>query len=74
MAGVTGLGEDLADGAVVMSMCDSSHTCGKKFTTECFCEQKVPTVHMDRFEYIYHEINGCKKRCAYVKPSGKVNH
>ncbi|CAI5702282.1 unnamed protein product [Peronospora effusa] len=79
--GTAGVG-DLSDNAVVTHMCSCSHACGEICTVEGICEQKVHLKKSARtytgargsFDYIYQEMNGCKKRCAHVKSSGEVNH
>lgn len=82
MACATDLSEDLVDNAVVTHMCSNSHACGEMCTVDGICEQKVHLKKSARtytgargsFEYIYQDMNGCKKRCARVLPSGEVDH
>ncbi|CAI5708169.1 unnamed protein product [Peronospora destructor] len=80
--GMAGVGDESADNVVVTHMCSYSHACKEMCTVEGICEQKFHLKKSARtytgargsFEYIYQEMNGCKKRCAYIKPSGEVNH
>ncbi|KAG7378689.1 hypothetical protein PHYPSEUDO_009758 [Phytophthora pseudosyringae] len=74
--------EDSDDDLVVTHMCSGSHACGEMCTVDGICEQKVHlkkdarmyTGARGSFEYIYQEMNGCKKHCVHVLPSGQVDH
>ncbi|KAI9916759.1 hypothetical protein PsorP6_017947 [Peronosclerospora sorghi] len=65
-----------------MHMCSHSHACGEMCSVDGICEQKVHLKKSARtytgargsFEYIYQEMNGCKRHCAYLIPSGEVEH
>lgn len=70
------------DNSSVSHMCAGSHSCGGMCTVDGICEQKVHLKKSTRtytgargsFEYVHHEMNGCKKHCARILPRGEVNH
>ncbi|GMF52252.1 unnamed protein product [Phytophthora fragariaefolia] len=82
MASPVDLTEALDDGAPVAHMCAGSHACPEICQIDGICEQKVHLKKSARtytgargsFEYIYQEMNGCKKPCTHVLPSGEKHH
>ncbi|GMF52254.1 unnamed protein product [Phytophthora fragariaefolia] len=62
--------------------CLGTHLCPKACMVDGICEQKVHLMRSARtyagargsFEYIFQEMNGCKKQCARVLASGMTNH
>ncbi|EEY54237.1 uncharacterized protein PITG_07840 [Phytophthora infestans T30-4] len=78
----SGVSEVAVDYAAATHMCTGSHACGEMCTVDGICEQKVHLKKSARtypgkrgsFEYIYQEMNGCKKHCTLVVPSGEMNH
>ncbi|KAE9025238.1 hypothetical protein PR001_g11919 [Phytophthora rubi] len=79
MTPVTYFGERVA---AVTHLCAGSHACPESCQIDGICEQKVHLKKSARtyagargtFEYIYQEMNGCKKQCAHVLPSGDKDH
>ncbi|KAE9032508.1 hypothetical protein PR003_g7751 [Phytophthora rubi] len=73
---------DFGDDASVAHLCAGSHACPETCQINGICEQKVHlkksartyTGERGTFEYIYQEMNGCKKQCAHVLPSGDKDH
>ncbi|RLN97045.1 hypothetical protein BBJ28_00018850 [Nothophytophthora sp. Chile5] len=63
-------------------MCLGTHSCGALCGVDGICEQKVHLKKSSRtyqgvrgsFEYVFQEMNGQKKPCAHVLPSGKRDH
>ncbi|RLN44559.1 hypothetical protein BBJ28_00012503 [Nothophytophthora sp. Chile5] len=63
-------------------MCLGTHRCGALCEVDGICEQKVHLKKSSRtyqgargsFEYVFQEMNGQKKPCAHVLPSGKQDH
>ncbi|ETP29022.1 hypothetical protein F442_21761 [Phytophthora nicotianae P10297] len=76
------LGGNVVDNTSETHMCTGSHACGEMCTVDGICEQKVHLKKSSRrftgergsFEYIFQEMNGCKKQCACVLPSGELDH
>ncbi|KAE8984028.1 hypothetical protein PF011_g20941 [Phytophthora fragariae] len=76
--------EDSVDmeGSPVTHMCLASHACPELCQVSGMCEQKVHLKKSSRtyqgargsFEYIYQEMNGCKKQCICVVPGGRHDH
>ncbi|KAG6946918.1 hypothetical protein JG687_00016445 [Phytophthora cactorum] len=74
---VPDLSEDSVDDVAVTHMCLGSHACPEMCRVDGICEQKVHLKKSARtyagargsFEYIYQEMNGCKKQCTRVLPS-----
>ncbi|KAG7378686.1 hypothetical protein PHYPSEUDO_009755 [Phytophthora pseudosyringae] len=74
------LSED--DSVALTHMCLGSHACSDLCAVDGICEQKVHLKKSSRtyagargsFEYIYQEMNACKKPCTRVLPSGARHH
>ncbi|EGZ07710.1 hypothetical protein PHYSODRAFT_253899 [Phytophthora sojae] len=70
------------DGGSVAHMCLGSHGCPAMCMVDGVCEQKVRLKKSARtctgargsFQYIFQEMNGCKKQCAQVLASGTRDH
>lgn len=74
--------EGVEDDAAVAHMCAGNHACPETCQVDGICEHKVHLKKSARtytgargsFEYIYQEMNGCKKHCALVLASGEKDH
>ncbi|RLN49418.1 hypothetical protein BBJ28_00012661, partial [Nothophytophthora sp. Chile5] len=79
---VDGDSEALASELPITHMCRGTHTCDRLCEVDGVCEQKVHLKKSSRtyegargsFEYVFQEMNGSKKPCALVLPSGKRDH
>ncbi|KAG7397438.1 hypothetical protein PHYBOEH_000717 [Phytophthora boehmeriae] len=66
----------------VTHMCLGSHACAEVCSIDGICEQKVHLKKSSRtyngargtFEYVFQEMNGCKKQCAQILPCGSQDH
>lgn len=81
----SGLAPDLSEDSVELAdthMCLGSHACIEMCSLDGICEQKVHLKKQPKtyrgargsFDYVFQEMNGCKKKCAVVVPAGSGAH